>query len=58
MGAAIIRCVAALARKAVRQCKRGPMSATDAREEPSVVLTACQGCSALSAAACTICEPP
>jgi hypothetical protein len=43
MGAAMTRCVAALARKAVRKCKHGPMSATDAREEPSAVLTPCQG---------------
>jgi hypothetical protein len=39
MGTAMTRCVAALARKAVRKCKHGPMSATDAREEPSAVLT-------------------
>ena len=43
MGAAMTRCVAALARKAVRRCKHGPMSATDAREEPRAVFTACQG---------------
>ena len=43
MGAAMTRCVAALARKAVRKCKHGPMSATDAREEPSAVLTPRQG---------------
>ena len=43
MGAAMTRCVAALARKAARRCKRGPMSATDAREGPRAVFTACQG---------------
>ena len=39
MGAAMTRCVAALAREVVRKCKHDPMSATDAREEPSAVLT-------------------
>ena len=34
---AMTRCVA-LAREVVRKCKHDPMSATDAREEPSAVL--------------------